>query len=236
MKRLLFATVALAVSATTTMAQGSANWSGVYLGVHAGLGWVKSDTTAVTGSNTFPTGFNFTQNHPDGFLGGAQLGYNYQSGAWVLGLEGEVSGSSITGRDVSNSPLIGGRFTTAEGSLSWMTAATAKLGYAAGNWLVYAKAGWAWAHFGGEAATSTAGGTVVAIAKGGEIRDGYLLGLGAEYRISRNWSAKLEYNFVDYGSDRIDRLTISGTTAGTNLVRDATAEMHAVKFGINYRF
>ena len=100
------------------------NWTGLYVGVHAGGGWAD-------------LGFGDTGS---GFIGGGQVGYNYQINQWVFGLEADVSGSGIKNNLVS----LGSLFTA---SLNWNAfwTVTPRLGYAFDNWLVYGKGGGAWA-------------------------------------------------------------------------------------------
>jgi outer membrane immunogenic protein len=74
------------------------NWTGVYVGGHVGYGWAEKQWTLVTSSipltcaQVMAFGYNCQNSHsPDGFLGGAQAGYNWQYGQWVIGVEGQWS-------------------------------------------------------------------------------------------------------------------------------------------------
>lgn len=90
------------------------------------------------------------------------------------------------------------------------------------NWLFYAKGGAAWAN--DEFLYSRAG-----FAGGvGETRTGWTVGAGVEVGFAPNWSAKLEYNYMDFGNDRAS----FGPTDAFNIDQ----QMHVVKAGINYRF
>src|SRR5215475_15683169 len=98
-------------------------WTGLYVGVHAGGGWADLGV-GDTGS---------------GFIGGGQVGYNYQVNQWVIGLEAEVSGSGIKNNLLAFGPVTA--------SFNWNSLATlsSRFGYAFDNWLIYGKAGAAWA-------------------------------------------------------------------------------------------
>jgi outer membrane immunogenic protein len=166
------------------------NWSGFYVGGHVGVGWTGGD------------------NNDSGFLGGGQAGYNYQIGQWVLGAEGQVSAT-----DIKNTVA----------KLDWISTFAARAGWAFNQWLVYGKVGGAWAHanttidaletgnaFGvrGRASAST-----------DKTFDGWMLGLGAEYALRNNWTAKVEYNMMDFGNDFV-----------------TDGKVHVVKVGVNYHF
>lgn len=242
MKRSTAVLVALIGMTSAASAQTAGNWSGFYLGIHGGLGLGSNSSTAITPTGTFASGDKLGSSDLDGALGGVQVGYNYQSGTMVLGLEADLSASSLTGRDETRGTLNTTRITTSEATIGWMSTVAGRVGFASGNWLLYGKAGWAWADFGASAWTRTGtnaapgSGAVITVTEGGETRDGYLLGLGAEYRVTRNWSVRAEYNFVDFGTDKVNRLVIGGGTTGDVLVRENEADLHAVKLGINYKF
>ena len=94
-----------------------------------------------------------------------------------------------------------------------------KLGYAFNNWLVYGKVGGAWAHGSGTASAGINGMQLVSISVD-ETVSGWMLGIGAEYALWDNWTAKIEYNMMDFGN--------GGPFADNTF--------HVVKGGINYRF
>jgi len=178
------------------------NWTGLYVGAHAGGGWAD---LGVGDSSS-------------GFIGGGQVGYNYQvNPQWVVGLEVEVSGSGIK----NNLATFGTPFGPITANFNWntLTTLTSRFGYAFDNWLVYGKVGGAWADvsvsvnapfgFG-----SSAGGTA----------SGWVVGVGTEYAFRNNWSAKIEYNHLDFGSD------------GGTFITGNTVTVDTVKAGVNYRF
>src|SRR6266853_2714197 len=139
------------------------NWTGLYVGVHVGGGWAD---LGVGDSGS-------------GFIGGGQVGHNYQINQWVWGLEADVSGSGI-----KNNLAAFGPFTV---SFNWnsLWTLTPRLGYAFDNWLVYGKAGGAWAD------VSVSG---MPFGSPGGTASGWVAGVGAEYAFRNNWSAKIEYN------------------------------------------
>ena len=181
------------------------NWTGFYAGIYGGYGWGTSDWSAV------PT----ASNKPKGALFGGTLGYNYQVGSVVWGLEGDLGWSGVKG-----SATCGGVF-TCETSNPWLGTIRGRLGYAFDRWLPYITAGGAYGNV--KATTSIAG----LSASSSKDQFGWTAGAGLEYAFLGNWSAKLEYLYVDLGSANL------GTTAVANNV---TFKENIVRAGLNYKF
>lgn len=178
------------------------NWSGFYIGGHLGGAWSSEDLSALglVGSTD-----------PDGFIGGVQAGYNWQADRWVFGIEGDWSWSGADGG-------VATPFGTVSSDQNWYATLTGRLGYAWDNWMWYVKGGAAWVDaeylFG-------ALGTV------SDTRVGWTLGTGVEWALAPQWSAKLEYNYLDFGKD---------TYALGGAAFEADTQVHLIKAGINYRF
>jgi outer membrane immunogenic protein len=175
------------------------DWTGFYIGAHIGVGWGGGD------------------NGDAGFLGGGQAGFNYQVNQWVLGVEGQFSGTTIKD-SVSASffvPGVGVGFASAEASLDWVSTLAVRAGWAFDRWLVYGKVGGAWAHVSADAFAGI--GALAVAVSADKTTSGWMLGLGTEYALRDNWTAKFEYNMLDFGND------LDGT-------------VHVLKAGVNYRF
>ena len=171
------------------------NWTGFYLGAHAGFGSTDGES---------------------GVLGGGQVGFNYQAGQWVLGVEGTFSATSISESATVVVPGVG--VATGDASLDWLTTVAFRAGWAFDRWLVYGKFGAAWANVSGNATATIIGGPTVSVSVDDTV-SGWVFGLGTEYAFLNNWSAKFEYNLLDFNND-----------VGT----DGT--VHVFKAGLNYRF
>ena len=107
------------------------NWTGFYIGGHLGAAWGSTSWTSVGAGTT-------TDPHFAGFLGGGEIGYNYQIGKWVFGVEGALNWTNALGAR----PCPNGFFYNCEIHLNWLSTATARIGYA--YWdqlLVYVKGG-----------------------------------------------------------------------------------------------
>ena len=180
-----------------------ANWTGFYVGLNGGYGFGTSDWDAPAASLS-----------PKGALFGATLGYNFQTGVWVWGVEGDFDVSTM-----KDSIACGGAG-ACETKNSWLGTARARLGYAGwNNWLPYITGGVA----GGEIKADDAFGSA------SKTKIGYAFGGGVEYAMWTNWSVKLEYLYVDLGSFDC------GVSCGA--ISDSVSfKSNLVRAGLNYRF
>jgi|SRR5450631_678143 outer membrane immunogenic protein len=181
-----------------------ANWTGFYIGLNAGYGFGKSnwDFPAVSTS-------------PKGFLGGATIGYNFQTGSWVWGAEGDFDISTMKGSTACG-------VDTCETKNSWLATARGRIGYAGwNNWLPYLTAG-------------VAGGDVKAtesfVGSATKVKIGWTAGLGVEYALWTSWSVKAEYLYVDLG--RFD----CGLSCGSATTDNVSFKTNLARVGVNYRF
>lgn len=195
--------------APTQVAVAPFNWTGLYLGVNAGYGFGFGNFTSVTPSvdPAVPPQSIDPLVASRGWLGGAALGYKYQAGQWVFGLETDGDLSSITGSDVAGNPA----------ALNWFGTSRGIVGFAPfdGTTLFYVTAGVAY----GGLSNTFSNGTKV----------GWTTGGGIEHALfgSQRWSAKVEYLFVDLGSD-------GGVVNGLSLSQND--QYSIVRAGVNYRF
>jgi outer membrane immunogenic protein len=193
------------------------SWTGFYVGAHFGAGWGTGEANLV-----LPAALPLTSTNVNGWLGGVQAGYNHQIGQWVLGIEGDFSWADIKG----TSPCLVGL--SCSGKAKWLADITGRVGVSVDRALVYIKGGVAWAET--EYSFTAAPGFGASTT---DTRIGGLFGAGVEYAVSRNLSAKIEYNYIDYGSENQNfnvLLIPGGVTASIN------QSLHTVKAGANYRF
>ena len=201
------------------------DWTGVYIGGHVGYGWADPSIDPLNGDTM--------TNHPvpNGVLGGGQIGIQWQSANWVYGLEADASyGDLDDTRTCTGIPS--GTVLSCRGAPKYFGTFDGRLGYAVDNWLWYAKGGLAWSH---EDFTQlfTAGPVCTGTACTGSVDQwGWTVGGGLEYGITPNWSAKVEYDFLDF--DHSDSVTVSnGATTNTFSL---TKTIQKVEIGLNYRF
>jgi opacity protein-like surface antigen len=210
------------------------DWSGVYVGVHAGYGGGMKDWFGPTSDFTVK-----------GFLGGGQVGINKQLGSFVFGLEMDGSWANIKGSQTTSfgGPILGFQQTVSAASkIDGLVTFAGRAGLAADRWFVYAKGGVTLAHekhnFNRDGISFPATGFSV-VASGSEYRVAPMVGFGTEYALGNNWSVKAEYDYIHLGS-RTPTLKGTRTTAGVTspFTDDIQIEqaMHVAKLGVNYRF
>jgi outer membrane immunogenic protein len=165
------------------------SWAGPYLGANVGYEWGSVSNNPAK---------------PSGFVGGVQAGYNFQSGPWVFGVEGDIQAA---GADDTFAPW---KF-----SNPWFGTLRGRAGYALSNVLFYGTAGLAF----GELRSQTFGWTE------SHTTAGWTAGVGAEVGLTPNWSAKLEYLYIDLSTSQFG---ITGVSNGYSA--------SVVRAGVNYRF
>jgi outer membrane immunogenic protein len=182
------------------------NWTGFYVGINGGGGWGSSSWSAATGSNRFDT---------SGGVVGGTLGYNYQMGQAVFGLEGDLDWSNIRGTTAAV-PCT----TSCETRNSWLSTARGRIGYAFDRYMPYITGGAAF----GDIKASPAG-------FGGdrETKVGWTLGGGLEAQIAGPWTAKIEYLYADLGK---------ANCAAGSCALATSVDFHTslVRGGLNFRF
>lgn len=194
------------------------SWTGFYVGAHFGAGWGTGESTLV-----FPAALPISSSNANGWLGGVQAGYNYQIGQWVLGIEGDFSWADIK----STTPCLVAF--TCSGKANWLADITGRVGVSVDRALVYIKGGVAWANTEYSFAAPIAGFG----ASTEDTRIGGLFGVGVEYAVSRNFSAKIEYNYIDYGSEN---QTFNLLLVPVGVTTSIDQSLHTIKAGANYRF
>ena len=188
------------------------NWGGIYFGVNGGYGFGKTEwSTSTASSGTFDL---------SGFLGGATLGVNVQADAFVFGVDGDFDASWITsGSDINV-------FCTAacETKNTWLSTIRGRIGYAADRVLFYGTAGAAFGNI--EAGVTPFSGF------SNTNKSGWTAGGGIEAAFAENWTARVEYLFVD-----LENATCAATNCGPN-PPSTTAKFDAsiVRLGLDYKF
>ena len=186
------------------------NWTGFYLGVNGGYGWAKSTHTDVAGLTTG------SFNQRGGLIGGT-LGYNWQMGGAVLGLEGDLDWARINGS------VAGCAFGSCFTNIRGFDTVRGRLGYAAGSWMPYITGGLAVANI--QAGQD-------GVASNDAWRAGWTIGGGVEWMFAPRWSAKAEYLYADFGTGA----AVSYTTPAAALVNANERNVNIVRGGINYHF
>jgi len=232
------------------------DWTGFYVGAHAGYAWARTNYSDPLTGDQVPLAAK-------GFIGGGQAGYNWQTGPWVFGVEGQGSWSHLQdGKDfiivvitairvevdcVNKSasregpavqstiivPVTIVAIVCRKGStVENLGSVAGRIGYAWDRLLGYVKGGPAWAQNTFRIFDRT-GGAATLIAETSNTRWGWMVGGGFEYALTTNWSTKVEYNYMDFGTDRTIFTPLAG---GASFAEDIRQNISLVKLGINYRF
>jgi opacity protein-like surface antigen len=217
------------------------NWTGFYLGGFLGGDSGTSSITFVGDGNTRP--------RLAGLIAGGQAGYNWQLGRYVLGIEGDAGwtnkrGARTCGAETGAVNNGAGVFTpfffTCQNELDWVATLTGRLGATWERALIYVKAGGAWTH---ETFTATCiagpqngiertclspAGLFTNAFGASDDRFGLTAGFGTEFALNANWSAKAEYNYIDFGSETL------GLSDGSQA--KIKTRINQVKVGVNFHF
>jgi outer membrane immunogenic protein len=195
-----------------------------YLGGNIGGAWAHRDVT-----DTF-LGVNFSNGNNNGvFIGGGQLGYNWQVNYFVLGIEADFDGAANN----NNSRTVFTRIGTIQVTSNnrWITTLAARFGVTNGYWLFYGKAGGGWVGNDDFTVTNLTTGSSFT-ASNNNTNSGWLVGAGIEWAFAPNWSAKVEYNYLEL-DDRTFTVP-AGFLVGDTFTHSRDIQM--VKVGINYLF
>jgi opacity protein-like surface antigen len=196
------------------------NWSGFYVG--GNVGWAFGDASVTYN----PTGATWDIGK-DGFMGGLQAGVNWQTGAFVFGIEGEFDWINGKGtRNLLAGPGVAGLW--GDGGTTWMATIAGRAGFAVDNVLWYAKGGAGWVE--NTATIYNANGST--LWTGSNTPLGWLIGAGVEVGLAPNWTAKLEYQYLN-----LENWT--GVPNITGLQQDSVSvsrDIQTLKAGFNYKF
>lgn len=234
--RMLLAGVLIAGATTTAGAADLANrklapvaptmaaysWNGFYVGVNAGYAWTQNSThysyrlgdnpgpddiAEFNAAGLVPQGF---RGNRGGFIGGGQVGYNYQTGALVLGIEADFQYLDVKRRSNQATSFTDGAdsstiVTAAESGVEWLGTVRARAGVAFDRTLIYATGGLAYGRLTNRTSI-TATGMVDNVAYAGawrgskgDTRVGWTIGAGVEYALTQNVTLKAEYLYYDLG-------------------------------------
>jgi outer membrane immunogenic protein len=231
-------------------------WSGCYVGASAGWGSGRSNHTTVGNSvltNTPTLGRSTAISAPagsdmagdlnlTGFIGGGQLGCNWQWGVWVFGIEGDGSATNKEGQNfetaLANFPGLAPRANwVSQTQERWLVTARGKLGLSGWGWfgdktLVYVTGGGAWAKI--DTSEFLAGGGPQNGHQESNTRSGWTVGAGYEYALGYGWSIRSEYLYVKFD----DYTTFNSPPFGNANIAPRSVKLYDNIFraGMNYKF
>jgi len=217
------------------------NWTGFYVGFNVGHAWADHESFLPENLQEVayvPEGGIRTDLNPDGWFGGGQIGFNFQTGPLVLGVEADWQGASM---DDSTSSI---HIHTLENDVEFSIhrkvhvdqfgTVRGRIGWALGHVLPYLTGGFAWAK-------AEADGSIYYLidatwrGSDSQTHTGWVLGGGVEVALGENWTARAEYLHFDLG-DRTYTITYTGPWPGDTYKAKADFEMNTFRIGVNYKF
>jgi len=195
------------------------DWSGIYVGGQVGYSWGSDRASEFATAGRLPLGRSFDYS-PSSFIGGARLGFNYQLGAIVLGVEGDIEGMNAH----AGQGDLGGVVRVRQ---DWQGSVRARLGYSLDRILVYATAGAAFTKLEYSYVSPLAGLSETISAS----KTGWTVGGGVDYAVTDKLILGLDYRYTDYG--RFDHVGL-GAYLGRTVEHEPSA--HAVRASLAYKF
>ncbi len=223
------------------------SWSGVYGGLHIGYGWGNADTKLTPG----PSAAQFinlapqTQSpDPEGVVGGGQIGFNWQRGILVLGVETDFSGSGMNGTkrispiiQNNGTPFPGGGFIRVHQDTDWFGTLRLRAGATPiPKLLLYGTGGLAYGRVNYSANTVFLPvGTEQYPASFSKTKAGWTAGGGAEFALTKRWSVKAEYLYYDLGTESKTASPVPPLPPFSIKYKWETTA-HILNVGLNFKF
>ena len=197
----LVGTAAAADMPVKAIAPAVWSWAGPYVGLNAGAAWRNTTFTNPDAFGTITADPIWTD-HGTSFIGGAQIGYNWQTAQWVYGIEADIDWAS--GKSSATTP--GG--TTANSKMNWLSTVRGRAGILVSpQLLAYLTGGVAFAQFSDDWGFPFAG------FASNTVRVGWTGGGGLEYMLTPHWTVRFEGLYADFGSKQNTPTTAALGTA-----------------------
>ncbi|MBA7680050.1 hypothetical protein ES703_88358 [subsurface metagenome] len=222
------------------------NWTGFYVGLNAGALSADSNfnvlATGIPPLNLGERRIVGERERKTGWLAGGQIGYNYQTGMSVFGIEADAQWTSnkFTTGTTFGDPFFAGKGRNAQfsSSMDWLVTVRGRAGVAATpSLLLYVTGGFAIASanikYNSVAGFPAPAPVLIASYSGNDVRVGWTAGFGAEYALGGGWSVKAEYLRVNFDDFKLDVVVPAQGLQGTVKV---SQDIDIIRAGINYKF
>lgn len=224
------------------------NWTGFYVGGNAGYGFGDRDSVDTSGQvavnvnnvlgGARPARVNLDR---DGFVGGGQIGYNWQfMPNWLVGIEADIAytdfrdSTTVTTLPLAGPGTLANTFST---RLDYLGTVRGRVGYVFDRTLIYATGGLAYGRVRNSVNFFGTAGQLQFTGSESSVETGYTVGGGIEHAFLPNWTVKGEYLFYDLGRDTVNVAVIPGSGGGgTGYNSEFRNEGHIVRAGVNYKF
>jgi outer membrane immunogenic protein len=204
------------------------SWTGFYIGGNVGAAWSERRVTDTL------FGLDFTNHSNDDvrFIGGGQVGANYQINNFVIGVEADFDWVSNVDNNSSGVVIAGNTF-RANANNTFLTTVAGRIGYAWDRVLFYGKGGGGWISNSGLTVTNVTTGASFTTGSG-NTESGWLAGGGIEWSFADNWSARVEYDFLGL-NDRTLTVPLGVPVIGRDMFTLHDRNVQMVTLGVNYR-
>jgi outer membrane immunogenic protein len=206
------------------------SWTGFYVGGNMGVGWPQGHVTDSFFGRTYGN-----SNNNAAFLGGGQIGANYQINRFVIGIESDFDWLA-NNQNSSPATSVGGTTLQVSSNDRWMTTVAGRVGYTFDRVLVYGKGGGGWVGNNNFTVTNVPTGASLAFSNG-NTNSGWLAGGGVEWAFTNNWTVRAEYDYLGLSNRNYTLPTsfpvaaLAGDTLSTS---NRNVQMFTV--GVNYLF
>jgi outer membrane immunogenic protein len=217
------------------------SWTGFYFGPHIGGGWANGDAQSV--SSPEPGFFDPFRSDlkGTGVVAGGQVGFNWQLASnWVIGFEGDISGTTIDDSATQNTattlgiPLIPASSLTLTRNINWLASARGRIGVSWDRALLYFTGGVAWAGITFQADLHRPILPDIFVVSVGDTRTGWVIGGGLEYAFENtNWTMRGEFLHYQFDGFRVEAPSFNGFTAQDTL---GNFNVNVVRVGFNYKY
>jgi outer membrane immunogenic protein len=207
-----------------------ASWTGCYIGANVGAGWSRQDQNRISQVGVGPAPAAYGSETDSNVVGGGQVGCDYQfASSWVVGLQGQFDWGKLNGSHALTAfPTF-----TMNDKTTFFDTATARLGYVLKpNLLGYVKGGAAWVRNSDILLQPAGAGVSEQLTW---TRNGYTVGGGLEWAFRPNWSAFVEYNYMNFGTAGENFVAAPGLVPPGELL-NVRQTVQDVLVGVNYRF
>jgi outer membrane immunogenic protein len=192
------------------------NWGGIYVGINGGYGFGTAKWTV--------SGNGASSDKANGGIVGGTLGANFQTGAFVFGVEGDFDWSGINSSTAGSVCVVTGNCQTGN---TWLSTLRGRVGFAMDRVLFYGTGGGV---FGNEQITQSGVTTT-------HTQAGWTAGVGVEVAFAENWTAKLEYLYANLGTGSVTCTTACGVAAGMpGIPVSVGLTDNLIRLGVNFKF
>jgi outer membrane immunogenic protein len=205
------------------------SWTGFYLGGNLGAAWAQRHVRDTI------TGFDFSRSSDAVFIGGGQVGYNWQFTNFLLGVEADFDWAGNNNNNNGAGVIVPGVGTIVANTRDrWISTVAARFGFTSDHWLFYGKAGGGWVGAHNFTVTNLTTGTSFT-GGGSRSNSGFLVGAGIEYAFTNNWTAKLEYDYIGLSS-RSFVVPVGAPFLVGDVFTTRNRNVQEFKVGFNYLF